>query len=395
MSSKEFSVKKKALIIFVDIVDSSVYSSFLGTERFAQKVIEYQNLFIELGCLYFKDKEYFNEPISAWCKVESKGDEGLIFLVDDNQDGCDLLYKAIKFVFELKARLKILVNSDSDPSQKELRIAAGIHYGEVAVITETSKKDENYRKFIVEIIGYSINYAKRIESCSRIGKLSQVFLSLEAVELLSGTSIVFLKHFASLKGIEANEVVYEVQSAFLKQLPIEVPANYDSLNNELFLNYFSDFNNNTDFLRESWLKSFILSVLYSRYRQIVGDSQKQIYFDKISKLIWQKQNEDDPILLYFRARECEDNKKFTRAINYYKKIIEKFPEFIFARIKLVKDCYEIIKSTQKISAEEIFVKDTAEELLDKFDSFLRDNEKEDLKTILNTLNTKGNKKNKI
>lgn len=282
-----------------------------------------------------------------------------------------------------------MVNSDSDPSQKELKVAAGIHYGEVAVITENTEINRIYRKTIVEILGYSINYAKRIESSARIGKLSQVFLSLESVELLSGTPIVFYRHFASLKGIDANEIVYEVQSAFLNNLPIDVPSGSSFLNNETLLSYFAEYNSYTDFLRESWLKSFILSVHHSSYNRILGHSQKQIYSEKISKLIWQKQNEDDPILLYFRARECEESQKYTRAINYYKRIIEKFPDFIFARIKLVKDFYEILKTSQQISAEEIFVKDTAEELLDKFSSFLRKKEIDELKTILDRINEKN------
>jgi hypothetical protein len=394
MANKEVSDIKKALIIFVDIIDSSVHSSFLGIEEYAKKVIEYQNLFIDLGKLYFEDKEYFKEKISSFCKVDSKGDEGLVFVVDDKQEGKDLLLKAIKFVFELKARLKISTNHDPDSPPKELKIAAGIHYGDVAIITENKIIEEEYRKPIVEIIGYSINYAKRIESSSRIGKLSQVFLSLESAELLTGFPIVFCKHYASLKGIEQNEIVYEIQSAFLDNIPMEIPINSTTLNSEPFLSYFSDFNSYAEFLRESWLKSFIVSVLHSRYNSVAGNSQKKLYFSKISKLIWQKQNEDDPILLYCRARECEDNNKFTRAISYYKKIIEHYPEFIFARIKLVKDCYEIIKSAQKISTEEIFVKDTAEELLDKFDYFLKESEKEDFKKILTAVNTKDNKKKK-
>ncbi len=395
MANKEVSDIKKALIIFVDIVDSSVHSSFLGIEEYAKKVIVYQNLFTELGRLYFEDKEYFQEKIFAWCKVESKGDEGLVFLVDDKQDGETLLIKAIKFVFELKARLKIIAKHDPKRCPKELKIAAGIHYGSVAIITKPEMENNEYRKLIAEIIGYEINYAKRIESSSRMGKLSQVFLSLESAELLSGFPIVFYRHFASLKGIEANEIVYEIQSVFLDNIPIEIPAYSTLLNNEEFIDYYSNYNDYIDFIRESWLKSFIVSVLHSRYNSIAGDAQKELYASKVSKFLWQKQIEDDPILLFCRARECEDQKKITRAIGYYKRIIEKYPEFFIAKIRLVKNCHDFILLNDGTSAEEVFVRDTAEELLDKFDSFLRESEKEDLKIILDTINSRTYEKNKI
>ena len=82
----------------------------------------------------------------------------------------------------------------------------------------------------------------------------------QAMAALAGSPVVFYKHKVPLKGIEANEIVFEVQSAFLDNIPINVPNDLLLPNKETFYSYYSDFNNCTEFLRESWLKSYILSV---------------------------------------------------------------------------------------------------------------------------------------
>ena len=388
MKNKYPSVSEKALLIFTDIIDSSVYSSILGIYEYAEKVLDFQNIFEKLGREYFYDKSEFDKADKAWCKVEAKGDEGLVFLVDKDQEGKDLIPKAVRFAYELKAWVKLLNNLENNSSPRELKIATGIHYGTVSLIIEPREDNEGiYRSKISEIIGYSINYAKRIESSSRMGKFSQIFLSIEASELLSGCPIVLYKHLAPLKGIGSSETVYEVQSAFLDDIPL-YKKKIKTYNYEHFIDYFDQLKEDTEFLRESWLKGLIVSILNSRKENIKGDHQKQKYQEKISQLAWQKQNENDPILLYIRAVECENEGKFTRAITLYKKILENYPDYIFARIKLINNCHEIIKSNRMIFSEEIFVRDTAEELLEKYHQKLNGNEIDNLKNIIEFFNKK-------
>jgi len=388
MTNKYVSVTEKALLIFTDIIDSSVYSSILGIYEYAEKVLDFQNIFEKLGREYFYDKSEFDKADKAWCKVDAKGDEGLVFLVDKDQEGKDLILKAVRFAYELKAWVKLFNNRENNSSPKELKIATGIHYGAVSLIIEPKEDDEGiYRSKISEIIGYSINYAKRIESSSRMGRFSQIFLSIEASELLSGCPIVLCKHFAPLKGIGSSETVYEVQSAFLDDIPL-FKKEINTCNYEQFLDYYIQTKEDAEYLREPWLKSLVVSVLFSRFNNVAGNSLKIDYDKEISKLVWQKQNEKDPILLYFRARECEDRDKLTRAITYYKKIIEDYPDFNVARINLINNCHKIIKSKDKISSEEIFVRDTAYELLEKYHQNLTNNERKNLKQILVFFNKK-------
>ena len=58
---------------------------------------------------------------------------------------------------------------------------------------------------------------------------------------------------------------------------------------------------------------------------------------------------------------------------------------MFARIKLVEACYQIIKSKKKTASEEVFVRDTAEELLEQYAQILSDSEKKSLQSILEDL----------
>ncbi len=391
MADLSISAKSDALLLFTDIIDSSIYSTILGINGYAKKILEFQKLFEELAALYFPDRPYFQEPVTAWRSISARGDEGIVFIVNPRENGSDLVYQAVKFSCELKARLKLLNKSgaaekeDRDIPPKEMRIAVGIHYGTVATVTKRIEKNGIIRSFIDNIIGYSINYAKRVESSARIGKFSQIFLSKEAAELLGEWPIVVYKHFSSLKGIQENEEVFEIQSAYLPGIPIEIDGSRMIPDNEQFLNYYFGNDGNDierEFLRESWLKSFVLSLMDSRKDQIRGDSLKESYHDKIAKFAWKNPVEDDPILLFWRAKECQIKQKFTRAVTCYKKILEKHPVFIPARIKLIEVCYQILNSDGEISSERIFVKDTAEEFLERYNSILSNEERKIFEEIL-------------
>jgi len=384
MTAYSVSSTAYALLMFVDIVDSSVYSSILGIEKFAEKVLTFQELFRDLGRRYFNNRPYFDERVDSWCDVDSRGDEGLIFVVDPRQSGAELVHSAVKFALELKARLKILnlKEKEKDLPPREMKIAAGIHYGEVAIITTSELKEDVYRKLINRIMGYSINYAKRVESSSRIGRFSQVFLSKEAADLLSYSPVVLSKYEASLKGIQSNDEVYEVRSAFLDEVPLLVADGAGGIDNEQFLRFFTEDFIEAEFLREPWLKSFALSVLNSRKEAVRGSASEKEYFDRISKMAWRKPTEDDPIMLYWRAQECENSGKYSRAVTCLRDILKEYPYFIQARIKIIEACYRMVEAKDKIPSEMIFVRDTAEELLEKYEGILLENEKKQLKEIL-------------
>lgn len=391
MSVYSASSTANALLIFVDIIDSSVHSSILGILQFADKVLKFQELFRELGKKYFyiKNKASFDEKVDSLCDCESRGDEGFVFVVDPNQEGSDLVSRAIKFALELKARLKILNQGEVDQPPTEMKLAIGIHYGEVAVVTTSEQKAGIYRKLIDRIMGYSINYAKRIESCSRIGRFSQIFLSKEAAELLSYEPIALCKHESPLKGIASRDEVYEVRSVFLEKIPEEEADGAGGIRNNEFIDHFVKDFDESEFLREPWLKSFVLSLLAAQQEANKGNNLEQKYFEKISKIAWRKPIEDDPIMLYWRARECENTRKYSRALTYLKDLLAKYPYFFHARIKIIDACYKMIKSKERLSQDLIFVRDTAEELLERYKGLLSQAEKDRLGEILKQTIKKG------
>ena len=376
--------KWNALLMFVDIVDSSVSSSMLGVEDFARQVMAFQDLFYVLGNQYFKDKPSFEEKVTAWCQVDARGDEGLVFVIDPEQSGTELIDKAIRFAFELKTKIKIMHRKQEDRPPQEMKIAVGIHYGEVATINRLTMTESGQRRLINKMLGYSINYAKRVESSSRIGKFSKVFLSKEAADLISYLPIALCKYEVALKGIQSNEDVYEIRSILLENVPIQMGDGVGVISDEEFIRYFMDEIAEDDFLRDSWLKSVTVSVLGERKDSVKGTELEKKYAERIDQIAWGKLVEDDPILLYWRARVCENEGKYTRAISYLKEIIKTCPYLIRARTQVIENCYKMMKQEKKMSTDIIFIRDTAEELLEleRYDGILSEKERQRLVEIL-------------
>lgn len=392
MAAKEKSTPQNALLLFVDIIDSSTNSKYLGLGQFADNVIKFQDLFTKLGKTYFFNKEEYIECINFWCNVNSRGDEGLIFIIDKNIKKETLIINAVKFLFELKARINSIFYSDNgtDPPPKTMKIAAGIHYGPVIPLTIFDKG----RKRISEIIGYNINYAKRIESESRSGSYSNIFLSLEAANIILRMPVFLSKRTGDLKGIENNEILFEVQCALFKDPLVKLSDNPLFCRDKEFNEFFrlSDFSlekyvndnlkNNIFLIREPWLRGFFASYLLQKYDSIGLPGNKEKILDAFNKFIWNDQFDQDPSIIFIRAIQCEKNKKLTRAIIYYKNIISNHPNFKLAQTNLIRSCFEILNNKKKITSEIIYVRDIAEELLVKYDAILETNEKDLLNKIV-------------
>jgi hypothetical protein len=259
-----------------------------------------------------------------------------------------------------------------DDSPKKMKLGIGIHYGQVAIVNKSGEvKAPDGIDDISRVEGYSINYAKRIESCSRLGKYSHVFLSKEASSLLQGDPIVFEKHYADLKGLAVQEEIHEIRSAFFEEMPI----NLKSIDAESFVDTYGTYADQLDLVREPWLKGLVVSVLHNLMNKSMTGSMKETYRRRLSSFIWQKMYEDDPIILYFRAWECGREGKHTQRLHYLKKIVESYPYFVQARIQLAKACWEISKSSTD-RAEKIIARDIADELSSKFPDSLTQEEKE-------------------
>ena len=338
-----------ALLLFVDIIDSSVHSSMWGADKFARQVIDFQDLFSSLGTKYFKDKPSFEESVIAYCKVEARGDEGLVFLVDPEQTGNDLVHKAVRFAFELKTRMRLAHRKQLDPPPQELRVAVGIHYGEVAAVSVLKTLQGLPRRPIDSLIGYSINYAKRVESASRGGRFSRVFLSKEAADLIAYSPIALCKHEVPLKGIQSNEEVYEVRSALLSGIPLADTSGTSGVTGEEVLEYFVTGAADDDFLRDPWLRSIAISILDERRLSVRGTASEKRYFDRIQSLVWSRLSEDDPILLFWRGIQCESEGRHSRAVLHFRELVLECPQLVRARTRLITACFNLVRPRRQSS----------------------------------------------
>ena len=375
-STPDVSDVQDALILFADVIDSSKYSAVLGMMKYAERLLTLQKLFVKLGKTYFPTKD----NIVSYYEVEARGDEGTIFCIDPDIEPADLVFKTLQFAYELKARIGLLWRFEDigEVSAQTMKIGVGIHFGKVALITKIKIDEKGLPRSVIEgIEGFSINYGKRVESCSRLGKYSKVFLSKTAASLLDGYPVVLSKHAASMKGIEPSEEIYEVRSAFFEIMPLD-PAGFDS---EIFISTYTTNAKELKLVNEPWLKGLIISVLDSRLRAAKTDSLKSDYSNKLLELAWMKPSEDDPILLFWRAKECGEKGKHTQMLAYLKQIVELYPDFVHARKKLVKACWEVANKTS-IRAEWVLARDIADEFLCRFSSYLSDEEKKYFEEII-------------
>lgn len=375
-SIADISGVQNALIVFVDVIDSSKYGAVLGMKRYAEQILKLQELFKETGAIYFP----FRDGITSYSEVRTRGDEGTIFYIDPESDPSEMVFKAVQFAFELKARIELFTQTDEniDIVPQKMKIGVGIHFGEVAQITEIKRDEKGTPKSVIsDLIGFSINYAKRVESCSRFGKHSKVFLSKEAASFLEGEPIVLVKHTMALKGIKSSDEVFEVRSAFFEKMPLN-PKSFDP---EKFIDTYSTKAKELDLVNEPWLKGFVMSVMDTRLKEVKIDVLKTNYRKKLSEFAWTRVAENDPILLFWRAKEYGENKKYTQMLTYLKQLVERYPNFIHARKKLVKAFWEVTKY-KKISAEWILARDIAEEFLGRFSQYLSEEEKKFYEEIL-------------
>jgi class 3 adenylate cyclase len=361
----------EACIIFVDLINSSALSSFIGPLEYARWILLFQDLFERLA------GEYFNSP-NKKSFIRTAGDEGFAFIPKWVFEPEIAAYKAICFAFELKTLAKLMPYNIFKKAQEDmmpfgLRLAVGIHSGMVTYTSKPVKDKGNNGKWHNEVdkyIGYNINYAKRIETCSREGRYTNIFVSREVYEMLISKKPIFFEHHRSeLKGIEKTIDVYEARSAFIQDEPIR------NLFNDEFLQYFRNIKN------EYWLKSYYLSILSQLNNTAKGISNKEYYETEFRKELFRYLEIDDPIVEFIQAIEYEIKGDLTLSIEKLKKVLHKYPGFIYAKIRLLEMLLKLLRNPNNQNPEIIYLIDSARELLDYYPSYLTDKEKERLKSI--------------
>jgi len=372
-----------ALLVFADIIDSSKFSSVLGFEDYARRVIEFQQLFRSLGNRYFPRPE---DKTIGFTQIDARGDEGTVFCIEHRlKERADLVFRAIEFLYHLKGRLYFGLDDRKEDTRKlaaplRMGIGAGIHVGPVAYATEVREN----RSEIVRIEGFSINKAKRVESSSRGGTFSQIILSKEAARLLDGEPVLFSPITASMKGVEEHAELHEVRAGLFSGLKLDRNDPAD----QRLINRVSDLADHPDQMDEAWVKSLIVSVLDVLLESSMVTEHRTKYRKQQLNIAWHSSIEDDPILLYLRAKDYQEQQKSTQRIRYLRQILERHPDFVFAKKRMVQACWKVALQDKERS-ERVYARDVAEEFLNRFSNYLSEDEKHEFAEIVNEAGKKA------
>ncbi len=202
---------RDCIILFVDVVGCSEISNHLSQKDYCNFIEAFHDCFNKV-CNYYKDSVYEDHE-RKFFHAHPRGDEGClkIFAAKNEKELARDVDIAISIALDLKKMwLFTKYNRIRVRNEKLLpvELAIGIHLGKVWL-----KDDGNPE-------GYTINLAKRIESASRDGKFTHIFVSETARERLytirDDSAYKCTKAFSiGTKGISHDINVHEIKHHFL------------------------------------------------------------------------------------------------------------------------------------------------------------------------------------
>jgi len=204
---------KKATILFADIVGCSIISDNYAIEKYDEFLTQFHKKAIDAKRLFFpKFKGWTSNKI----EFSVKGDETCLILHSGNKEN-DVNH-AIFFAIFLK--LSWLVSEENQKrveiGKLPIELGIGINQGFVWYdyhLVDEGKKEDYKKNKTSE--GYAINIAKRIESASRNGRNTKIFVSAEIrmiAKKLFESKIDFDEgeKYGELKGILNPPYLYEI-----------------------------------------------------------------------------------------------------------------------------------------------------------------------------------------
>ena len=206
------------VILFADIVGCSEISNYEPLEKYNRILQQFKSLFKEITNKY--KQEFYTSSSNIDFQSQVRGNEGhlIIFRKSPEEENLDLweddIDTAITIALDIKRRW-LLSESNKEKINSGKRtsdIAVGIHFGQ-AWINKTGNN-----KYQPE--GYAINLTKRIESHSREGAFTHIYLSEAAYDklypLTDKTPYTFdLPRLIKPKGISPGINTFEVKHHFL------------------------------------------------------------------------------------------------------------------------------------------------------------------------------------
>jgi class 3 adenylate cyclase len=212
--------ERETIIMFVDIMGASEVSNHKSLKQYWEFVNKFQDLFRRVCDRQIR--EMYDEEDLDFIQHTERGDEGLLmFYRPTDQAGISAdIDTAINIALELKREWLCLEENSERITKSGLlpvNLAVGIHAGRT-YLEKKPKTDTNRGGWLPE--GYAINLAKRVESYSRQGRFTHIFLSEAAHGYLNSLPDERLYLFDSPqvfspKGISRDIRVYEVKHHFL------------------------------------------------------------------------------------------------------------------------------------------------------------------------------------
>lgn len=208
---------KDVAVLFVDLVNSSVFASVLGLREYAEYLQTFHETCLRQCDHFFKTHLRGNYREGEHYTAKISGDELLVMM--HTEKGYNDVYQLTCLAVMLKAAwLGAPVNLDRIRQRKPAaEISAGIHHG--PVWTEWKESSFDY-------CGYGINLAKRIEGLSREGQHYHIFLSDQAFKQVHFRlrNLIFTPRLRfDAKGILGVVGMYELAHCFLNLEPRIAP----------------------------------------------------------------------------------------------------------------------------------------------------------------------------
>jgi class 3 adenylate cyclase/tetratricopeptide (TPR) repeat protein len=223
----------QAVILFADLVGSSRMSDVLRVEDYARVVQGFRKV------ANHALSELAAPAGVVLCEGIVRGDELLLIMVlpaagerlpaGDGRGGTPEWLKVHREAAKSAFSLGVALHADwllSECNQERLesrapphRLAVGIHYGTISLVEQVisvwSPKDRRWRMTEAKQVpeGFAINFAKRVETASRLGRASGIAVSQSFYGLCRQSGFPILVGDAlgaEAKGFDHHEPVYEV-----------------------------------------------------------------------------------------------------------------------------------------------------------------------------------------
>lgn len=223
--AKDNAEKRMAVILFIDLMDSSELSNVLSFEEYDGLVAGFQEVATDVLCSHvLKDAVFaLDSGHKHKHKYEAsvRGDEMCVILYSEAAPGKEDEEKkhdirtALRLAIEMKRKwLCSDVNAERIKDGKNIvDVGIGMNCGYVMVGKHKRVCGAEIQS-MTTAEGYAINLAKRIEGYSRSGMYSRIFVSRSVYSILRiDFQIAFAQaQMAAFKGIAQPVPVYEIKS---------------------------------------------------------------------------------------------------------------------------------------------------------------------------------------